>query len=89
MSDAPPPVIDATWQGYVRPILTAAVTRGFLWIAAFLLGHGIALPSLTEAQTANIVTGLLALAMWAWGPLKAFIDHRTKARLQAAAAPFN
>lgn len=78
-----PPTIDPTLAGYLRPILTAAVTRGFLYISAWLLGRGIAVPGLTDGQTANIVTGLFAFAMWAWGPLKAYLDHRVKAGLQS------
>lgn len=77
------PTIDPTLMGYLRPILTAAVTRGFLYISAWLLGRGIAVPGLTDSQTATVVTGIIAFAMWAWGPLKAYSDHWVKVAQQS------
>lgn len=81
-----PPVIDTSVLGYLKPILTAAVTRGLLWLSAALLAHGIAAPTPTAATVAQIVAALLAFGMWAYGMVKAYLDHKVKGELQAAPA---
>lgn len=85
MADDTPKIIDATLWGYIKPILMAAVTRGLLALSAYLTAHGIVVGTPTESQAAAVLAGLIGVAMWAWGPVKAFVDHRLKAQLADAA----
>ncbi len=75
------PQIDASLWGFAKPILTAVVTRGLLWLAAALAAHGIVIPNPTQQEALTVVGVIVAGAMWAWGPIKAYLDHRIKVQL--------
>jgi hypothetical protein len=81
-----PPTISTTVLGYLKPVLTAAVTRGLLGLSVFLAAHGVMVPAVSSAQVSQIVLALIAFAMWVWGLVKAYLDHRVKAQLQASPA---
>lgn len=70
--------ISASFGGYLRPILLAAITRGLGTLSGILAARGFPeLPSDTSAA-ASVLAVFVAVAMWLWGPIKSYFEHRLK-----------